>query len=103
LFRRSRRAMRLIKNARLTVPDAQKRFFIRRCRIRLPNRPSDPGCFRIGPGQPPFDAAFRTLFAFGSLFWPESDRTCLTANFPVPGTFHYFINLHFSYSFDIPE
>ena len=91
------------KNARLTIPDAQERFFIRRCRIRLPNGPSDPGRFRIGPGQPPFDAAFRTFFALGALFGSKSDRTSLAANFPVPGALHHFINFHLSYSFDIPE
>jgi hypothetical protein len=90
------------KKARLTIPDAQKRFFIRWCRIRLPDRPSDFCSFRIWPGQAPFDAALRAFCALGSQRWSKSGRTCLTANFPVSRSLHHFINFHFSYSFDIP-
>ena len=90
------------KKARLTVPDAQKRFFICRCRIRLPDRSSDFGSFRIGPGQTPFDAALRAFCTFGPQLRSKSGRARLTANFPVSGSLHYLIRFHFSYSFDIP-
>ena len=90
------------KKVCLTIPDAQKRFFIRRCRIRLPDRSSDFGSFRIGPGQTPFDAALRAFCTFGPQLRSKSGRARLTANFPVSGSLHYLIRFHFSYSFDIP-
>ena len=90
------------KKFRLTIPDTQKRFFIRRGRIRLPDGPSDFRSFRIWPGQPPFDAAFRASCALGPQLRSKSGWTCLTTNFPVSRSFHHFINFHFSYSFYIP-
>ena len=86
---------------RLTVPDTQKCFFIRRGRIRLPYGPSDFGSFGIRPGKSPFSAAIRAFCPPGTQFRSESGGTRLAANLPVPGALHNFIDFHFSNSFDV--
>lgn len=93
----------LPKKFHLTIPNAQKRFFIRGGRIWLPYRSSDFGGFRIRPREAPFNSALRTLCELGPQLGSESDMTRLAANFPVPGPLHHFICFHASYSFDIPE
>jgi hypothetical protein len=85
----------------LTVPNTQKRFFIRRRRIRLPYGSSDFGSFGIRPGKSPFNAAIRAFCSPGTQFRSKSGRTRLAANLPVPGALHNFIDFHFSNSFDV--
>jgi hypothetical protein len=84
----------------LAIPDAQKCFFIRWYRNRLPYGPSDSGSFGIWPGESPFNATLRTFGAFGTQLRSEPGKTGLASNLTVAGTFHHFVNLHFLNSFE---